>query len=472
MEGLKTGVLLPGIKDLSDTVDAENYKNYRPVTNLLFVSKLIERVVQKRLESQMMRNKLMSDKNYAYMKNHCTEHLLLKVVDELYSSFDKNLPSVVILLDLSAAFDTVDHDKLLQILENEIGIVGTALRWFTSFLKGRSQKVMIGEEFSDILELLYGVAQGSVLGPILFKIYIRSLYKYVEPTKYTIEGFADDHQLIRKFLVTLQVRALGEDIRNLMNHIAVWMNEYFLCLNQGKTNILVIAPPSIQPEIIIRGVFIENVCIRFVESAKNLGVILDNLLSFETQINKVVKSCNFIMMKISQIKGYLSQEQLKQLVSSYVFSKIDYCNSLYYGINSDLITKLQRVQNCAVRLVTKRKVSNREMDEILMDLHWLKVKFRSVYKILLIVHSCLHDRAPNEIIELLNYADSIRTMKLRQTRCSNKYGVRGFSHVGPKLWNLLPMEIRDVHDTDKFKRALKSFLMTRGEEFLFWTKIR
>ena len=177
------GVLLPGIKDLSDTVDAENYKNYRPVTNLLLVSMLIERVVQKRLESHMVRNKLMSDKNYAYMKNHCTEHLLLKVVDELYSSFDKNFPSVVILLDLSAAFDTVDHDKLLQILENEIGIAGTALKWFTSFLKGRSQKVMIGEEFSDVLELLYGVAQGSVLGPPLFKIYIRSLYKYVEPTK-------------------------------------------------------------------------------------------------------------------------------------------------------------------------------------------------------------------------------------------------------------------------------------------------
>ena len=182
-------------------------------------------------------------------------------------------------------------------------------------------------------------------------------------------------------------------------------------------------------------------CIRFVESAKNLGVILDNVFSFETQINEVVKSCNFIMMKISQIKGYLSQEQLKQLVSSYVFSKIDYCNSLYYGINSDLITKLQRVQNCAVRLVTKRNVSNREMDVILMDLHWLKVKFRSVYKILLIVHSCLHDRAPNEIMEMLNYTDSIRTMKLRQTRCPNKYGVRSFSYVGPKLWNLLPMEI-------------------------------
>ena len=93
---------------------------------------------------------------------------------------------------------------------------------------------MIGDEFSDILELLYGVTQGSVLGPTLFKIYIRSLYRYVGPTKFKIEGFADDHQLIKKFLITLQARSLGENIRKLMNRIAVWMNEYFLALIKGK----------------------------------------------------------------------------------------------------------------------------------------------------------------------------------------------------------------------------------------------
>ena len=270
MDGLKNAVLIPLIKELNSTVDTENYKNYRPVSNLLFVSKLIERIVQTRLEKHMIRNGLVNDKNYAYSKNHSTEHLLLKVVNDLYLAFDQSQPTVVVLLDLSAAFDTVDHSKLLYILEHEIGIIGTSLRWFESFLKGRGQKVKIGEEYSEILELLYGVAQGSVLGPQLFKIYIRSLYKYVEPTKYTIEGFADDHQLIKQFLISLQVKALGVNIQDLLLHIGEWMNEYFLCLNQSKTKILVIAPPSLQPEIIIRGVFLENTCIRFVDSAKNL----------------------------------------------------------------------------------------------------------------------------------------------------------------------------------------------------------
>ena len=472
MNGLKSAVVNPLIKVLNSLVDTDKYKYYRPVSNLVFVSKLIERVVKKRLEQHMIRNRLHSDKNYAYRSKHSAEHLLLKVVNDLYLSFDKNIPSVVVLLDLSAAFDTVDHAKLLYILEHEIGIIGTALKWFESFLTGRTQKVKIGEEYSDIVELLYGVAQGSVLGPPLFKIYIRSLYKYVEPTGFTIEGFADDHQLIKQFMISFQRQALGENIQNLLEHIGQWMSEYFLCLNQGKTKILVLAPPSIQEEIVIGGVFLKNVCIRFVTSVKNLGIILDDVLSFEEQINKVVKTCYATIKKLTQIKGFLSRQHLEQLVSSDIFSILDYCNSLYYGVNNNLLMKMQRVQNCAARLVIKERIGRGMMDRVLMDLHWLKVKFRNIYKILMIVHNCLHQRAPNELIELLQYVDSERTMNLRESKCSNKYGVKAFSHVGPKLWNLLPRNIRDVHETDDFKKALKSFLMVRGEEFLLWTKRR
>ena len=123
-----------------------------------------------------------------------------------------------------------------------------------------------------------------------------------------------------------------------------------------------LAPPSVQPEIVIGGVFIENVCIRFVTSAKNLGVILDNVLSFEDQINKVIKSCYSTIKKLTQIKGFLSKEQLQQLVSSDIFSLLDYCNSLYFGVNNNLMMKLQRVQNCAARLVCKERIGHNMMD--------------------------------------------------------------------------------------------------------------
>ena len=303
------------------------------------------------------------------------------------------------------------------------------------------------------------------MGPQFFEIYIRSLYKYVADTKFEIEGFADDHQLIKQFLISLQVKALGADIQNLLCHIGTWMNEYFLCLNASKTKILVIAPPSIQPEIIIRGVFINNVCIRFVDSAKNLGVIIDNVFSFKTQVHKVIKSCYCTIKDISSIKGFLSESNLKQLVCSCIFSLIDYCNSLYFGINSDLISKLQRVQNCSAKLVLKRKISNSSMETAMKDLHWLKVKHRIIFKILLIVHNCMQGNAPKELISLIERGDSARTLHLKETRVGNKYGDRAFSHMAPKLWNMLPLDIRKTKNTEQFKKKLKSFLMINGDVY-------
>ena len=473
MDCLKSAVLLPLIKELSKLIDTENLKNYRPVSNLVFISKLVERVVDVRLQKHLESNNLMIDNQYGYKKSHSTEYLLLKVINGLFESCDRNIPSIVLLLDLSAAFDTVDHTKLLTILRQEIGVDSVALEWFTSFLTNRTQKFKIGNSYSETSTLSFGVPQGSILGPRLFNIYIRSIYTYIEPTKFKIKGFADDHQLVKQFLVSMQCEALGDTIRQCLERIAIWMKDHFLCLNQSKTKILVVAPPAVKEKILVQGVLLDDSCIRFVDSAKNLGVILDNVLSFENQITKVAKTCFSIIRRLSKIKVFLSQKQLQMLVSSYVFSRLDYCNSLYYGLNSNLIRKLQHVQNCAARLISKNRIQvNSSLDHILLGLHWLKVRDRIIYKILLIVHNCLHWKAPNEIIEIVRYAESERTMKQHETKTINKYGDRAFSHIAPKLWNLLPYSIRGQHETLAFKKQLKSFLLTRGDEFVSWIKRR
>ena len=196
--------------------------------------------------------------------------------------------------------------------------------------------------------------------------------------------------------------------------------------------------------------------------------MLDDELSFSEHINNVVKSSFLVIKKLSQVKGYLTEEQLQQLISSDVFSKIDYCNSLFYGINSSLIRKMQHVQNCAARLISKRKIASGSLNKFMTDQHWLKVKYRPLYKILLIVHNCLQQNAPEEILQLIELGDSPRTLHLRETNYNNKYGCRAFSHAGPKLWNLLPIAIRNEVDTERFKKSLKSFLMLRGEEFFTW----
>ena len=464
MECLKSAAILPLIKELGSLVDKENFKNYRPVSNLLFISKLIERVVDIRFEKHMTNNNLHS-KNFGYKKDHSTEMLLLKIVNDLLLSCDDNTPTVVLFLDLSAAFDTVDHEKLLHILYNDIGIRGTAYNWCKSFLTNRKCKVMIGDSYSAEDLLWYGVAQGSILGPRFFNIYTKPLYKYIKPTKFEIEGFADDHQLMRRFILNAQCHALQNNIEYCLNRISQWMNDYFLKLNEDKTKILVIAPPSIQKEIYVGGVLLNNGCIRFDECAKNLGILIDDELSFEPQVNKVVKSCFNIIRKLWSIKRFLTIEHLQTLICSYIFSKIDYCNCLYYGINQSTLDKLQRVQNSAARLI--RKIDgNLTLDEVFKKFHWLKVHERILYKILVIVHKCLIQKAPPSLCLLVSYAESDRTMKLCETRVKTKFGDRAFSHVGPKLWNMLPWAVRKVNITDVFKKSLKSYLIVNGTDFI------
>ena len=216
--------------------------------------------------------------------------------------------------------------------------------------------------------------------------------------------------------------------------------------------------------------FLNENCIRFVDHAKNLGIVYDSILSFETQINKVVKSCFLTIRDLYSIRHFLNSDQLKQLVCSKVLSKIDYCNIVYFGINEASLRKLQHVQNCAARLVLKRNATM-SLDDFFFTAHWLKVKERIFYKVILIVHKCITFQAPLVVSGLLNFGNSMRTRKLQEKGVNTKFGLRSFEHVGPKLWNLLPKELRMEQDTIVFKKRLKSYLMISGRTLMERYKI-
>lgn len=464
MQCLKNAILNPLIKELDHLIDIDILKNYRPVSNLVFLSKLIERVVAIRLDNHMTTNKLHSEKQYGYKKGHSTEMLLVKIVNDLLIACDNKTPTILMLLDLSAAFDTVDQPKLLEILQKELGITDTAYKWFESFLRFRTQKVKIENDYSSEDILQYGVPQGSVLGPVLFNIYIRSFYTQVKSTGFDVEGFADDHQLRRTFTPLFQVTSLGEEIQKCFKTIGKWMNKYFLRLNPDKTKILVICPQSLQKSILINGSFINGKCIRFVSDAKNLGIILDSELSFQAQVKKVTSSCFTTIRKISRIKHFLKQEHLKTLVSALVLSKLDYCNALYLGLNSYLLMKLQSVQNAAVRLVYKiNRFDKLSITNLTKNLHWLKVRERITFKVLLILHKVLIETAPPALLPMFKRMSSERTRKLEIQPSRGKYGDRTITVAAPKLWNALPLHIRDEENTSLFKKKIKTFLFSDAE---------
>lgn len=456
MDCLKHADIIPILKEFG--LDTEIHNNFRPVSHLQFIGKLIERVVLKRLNKHLINNNLNIPNQYGYKPGHSTETILIKITNDLLIASDRKTATVLLLLDLSAAFDTVNVDILLNILCQEIGIKDIALQWFRSFLTNRTMRVKVNNSFSETFILQFGIPQGSVLGPVLFNIYVRSIYRHIEHHGFEVKGFADDHQLYVSFAPTYQYFYLGEKINEIMNVVTQWMNSFFLKLNPNKTKIIVFGPKKVTDLITIHGTFIksDNSCIRFSKFVKNLGVLFDSALTFSNQVKSVVSSVFATIRSIARIGSFLTKKEKTILVCSLVLSKLDYCNSLYSGIDSSLLAKLQYAQNSAARLIYRRRKYD-HVSDILKDLHWLPVKVRIQYKVLLLVHKALYNLSPDEINSLITF-ESTRTFNLQIQRVNSAYGDRAFSITSAKLWNTLPLQLKTETDTSKFKKRLKTYL--------------
>ena len=193
-DSFKKAVVTPLIKKLS--LPSDELKSYRPVSGLCFMSKLVERVVSKQLMEHIDGNNLDNPHQSAYKPGHSTETALLSIKNDVHLSLSRGEPTALVLLDLSAAFDTIDHATLLDCLSSWFGVGGTALKWFASYLCDRLQAIKIGSTLSDFRKLLFGVPQGSVLGPLLFSLYTTPLSKVIGRHRdIRFHFYADDTQL-------------------------------------------------------------------------------------------------------------------------------------------------------------------------------------------------------------------------------------------------------------------------------------
>ena len=455
ISGLKESVITPILKKLG--LDKDKHGNYRPVVNLQFLGKLIEKVVLKRLTSHMTANNLHCQHQFGYKKQHSTETMLLQVVDEVLIGFEQKSATVLILLDMSSAFDTVDIEKLLSMLENKMKIKGTALKWFRSFLVGRTQKVIINGQLSDVILTLYGVPQGSVLGPVLFNIYVDSLPSFINQFGFSSSVYADDTNARLKFALKFQFYNISVKVPDLIDRVKQWMSQYFLKLNPKKTELLLFCPPAYKREHKLQGVFINGSCLRFSGSARLLGVQFDTYLTFDEHINQIVSECWYHLRNIRKIKRYLTSQEAQKLIHAMISSKLDYCNALLYGIKCSNIAKLQSIQNQAARIICNIPAGVSVADSIFYDLHWLKVRERIVFKYLLLVHKFFIGSAPSYFTDLLLVKDSSdRSLYIKFMDTAS--GRRSFTYAAPRLWNRLPAATRKEENSEHFKKLIKTAL--------------
>ena len=331
----------------------------------------------------------------AYTKNYSTETALLKVTSDILSDMDDNKITLLVMLDLSAAFDTIDHGISLETLRKKVGISGKALECFLSYLSNRSQRVQISNVVSDRENLQHGVPQGSSFGPILFLIYASTLFNVIEQHLPNAHGYADDHQIYHSFKPvneTSQEEAL-HIIQNCVYDVRKWMLVKKLKINDSKTESLSIGSKHQLNKITIDSIKIGDSEIKPVTSVTNLGVLIDNNLSMESHITKTYRAAFYHIYNIKHIRKYFNRNLTEKTVHAPITSKLDYCNSLLFGLSNSQLQKLQRVQNAAARILTgTRKYDH--ITPVLRELHWLPVKERIDFKILLLTFKALNNMAP------------------------------------------------------------------------------
>jgi hypothetical protein len=468
-QALKQALVTPLIKKPS--LNSEIFKNYRPISNLPFLSKVIEKHVDLHLTHHDVLNGLDDPHQSAYTKGSSTETALLKVQNDLLRAVDSKSASILILLDLSAAFDTIDHSTLLTRLNQKFGIEGSAISWITSYMSDRMQHVVVNGVKSEGFPLKFGVPQGSNFGPKAFKRYDRPLGYICEKHGVNYHIFADDTQIYLFFKPGNdldQDRAITQ-IQSCIRDIKLWMSSNFLKLNEEKTEVLFIqSKHSKQSVHQSQTMNIGNAAVEVTQSARNLGVIFYSSLDMDKHVNNVCKRAFFEIRNISRIRKYLNDKAAVTLVHSFVTSKLDYCNALLYGLPDRLLQRLQRVLNCAARVVKRiKKYDN--ITPTLKDLHWLCVPERIQYKISLLTFKALHGLAPNYLRMLIACYKPER--ELRSTDANllatpnvrlKSYGDRAFSKAAPECWNSLPFSLRSINDLEDFKRALKTHLFSKS----------
>ena len=426
-------------------LDPEIPANYRPISNLVTISKVLERLFLSRLKDHISQCSNFTQFQSAYRQYHSTETAMLKILNDVYTTADGQRSTCLVALDLSAAFDTLDHATITDRLRHTFGIESSAIDWLTSYLTNRSQFVKLGDVLSPPTHCNIGVPQGSVLGPILFSLFISPVAGVISNFGVSFHQFADDTQLS----IGIDPKSIVEslDILDKCSRVVLdWFTNNGLALYSSKSEVLFMDTRTKLHSVgNIAKVSVTGCDISPAESIKNLGVTLDS----------------------EHIRQSVDFEIAKTIGCAIVGSRLDYCSSILYGTAAGNFKKLQTVQNALARVVSGKRKYDR-ITPTLIDLHWLPVAHRINFKLATIVYKTKIHHQPEYLDNLLVEYKQPRVLRssaddfLAVPRTRTVLATRAFSVAAPKLWNTIPIDIRNSSSLVTSKSKLKTFLFRRA----------
>lgn len=424
--------------------DPEDPNNYRPISILPIISKCIEYFVSLQLKSYIESNNIFCNQQYGFRENHSTTYLMLDLIDEIYNSKSNGQVPAIIFLDIKKAFDTVNHEILLEKL-NHYGITGTVLLWFINYLTGRYQCTKMGNKVSSVLLVLCGVPQGSLLGPILFSIYINDLENACKLS--TPFLFADDGALLfkdicRKTYMNMQIELLI--IRN-------WLQVNKLSLNVEKTEFMVFDQNS-ENELIL----VDDILIYECKVTKYLGLMIDHKLSFANHIEHVEKKVSKRINAMYKSKSLLPLKYRKMFANALVLPVFDYLDVIYSRAGKIRLSHLDILYKKVAKIALDVPTTESSLN-VYKDMKWLPLHLRRQLHLSNFMFRTIKGTCPPNFMNKFRYISGgsrhANNCNLYIPKSSNH---KEFSYLGATCWNIIPHELRNLDDVKTFSNTLKA----------------